>query len=86
MESGVRVDRDKVIKRLMPIMEDVFDRDDLTYADDLDAEQIEEWDSLSHIRLIVAVEKAFGLRFTTSEIEDGESLRELVDLIAAKTS
>jgi acyl carrier protein len=80
------VDRDAVIKRMMPIMEDVFDRDDLAYADDLDADQIEEWDSLSHIRFIVAVEKEFGLRFTTSEIEDGESLGELVDLIVAKTS
>ncbi len=79
------MDRDIVITRLMPIMEDVFDRDDLTYADDLGADRIEEWDSLSHIRFVVAVEKEFGLRFTTAEIEDGESLGELVDLIVAKT-
>ena len=70
----------------MPIMEDVFDRDDLNYADNLGAGDVEEWDSLSHIRFVVAVEKEFGLRFTTAEIEDGETLGELVDLIVAKTS
>ncbi len=44
------------------IMEDVFDLDDLTVTEATTAEDIEEWDSLSHIRLIVAIERRFGKR------------------------
>ena len=78
------MERQTVIDRIMPILEDVFDRDDLIYSDDLGANEVEEWDSLSHIRFVVAVEKEFGIRFTTAQIEDGESLGELVDLIVSK--
>jgi len=58
-ENGVV--RDEIIKRLVPIMEDMFEVDGLVYADSLSAEDIEDWDSLSHIRFMVAVEKQFGV-------------------------
>ena len=76
--------RDDIIERLVPIMEDVFDEDGLAYADSLSADEIEEWDSLSHIRFMVAVEKAFGTRFSTAEIEGFKNVGELVDALTAK--
>jgi acyl carrier protein len=76
--------RDQVIAELVPIMEDVFDEDGIVYADDLTAGDIPEWDSLSHIRFMVAVERAFSLRFSTGEIERFGNLGELVDAIVAK--
>jgi acyl carrier protein len=76
--------RDEVIKRLVPIMEDTFDEDKVVYADSLSADDIEEWDSLSHIRFMIAVEKEFGVRFSTSEIEGFKNAGELVDALLVK--
>ncbi|PZU11999.1 MAG: acyl carrier protein [Sphingomonas sp.] len=67
-------------------MEDIFDEEDLTYADSLTAGDIDEWDSLSHIRFMVAVERAFGIRFAAGEIEQFKNLGELVAAVTAKTS
>ncbi len=77
--------RDEVIKRLVPIMEDTFDEDKVVYADTLSADDIEEWDSLSHIRFMVAVEREFGVRFSTSEIEGFKNAGELVDALLGKS-
>ncbi|SEA64455.1 acyl carrier protein [Rubrimonas cliftonensis] len=68
---------------LMEIMRDVLDVDDLNYDENLTADDVEEWDSLSHVRLIVAVEKHFGVRFSTQEIE---AMRRLGDLRRAITT
>lgn len=65
-------------------MEDAFDEDDIAYSDDLTADDIEEWDSLSNVRFIVSVEQAFGVRFTVGEIEGFANVGELVDKIVEK--
>jgi acyl carrier protein len=80
------MDRADIIKRLEPVMQDVFDDDSLQYRDDLSANDVEEWDSLSHIRFIVAVEKTFRVRFTSSEMEGFNSVGDLVDAVAKKTA
>jgi len=66
-------------------MSDTFDVDDLTVTRETTAADIEEWDSLSHIRLIVAIERAFGVKFSNAEIERLRNVGELVDTIASKT-
>lgn len=78
------MDRTAVIEELVPLMEDTFDEDEVEYSDDLTADDIEEWDSLSNIRFIVAVEKKFGVRFSVGEIEGFQNVGELVDAIIAK--
>ena len=80
------MDRADIIKRLEPLMRDVFDDDAIQYRDDLSANDVEEWDSLSHIRFIVAVEKAFRIRFTSSEMEGFNTLGDLVDVVAKKAA
>lgn len=76
--------REDIIHTLMPVMHDVFDDDDIMYRDDLTAADVEEWDSLSNIRFMVAVEKAFGVRFSSGDWEKLEKVGDLVDLIAAR--
>jgi acyl carrier protein len=78
------LDREQVISRLVELMEDAFDEDDIAYSDDLTADDIEEWDSLSNVRFIVSVEQAFGVRFTVGEIEGFANVGELVDKIVEK--
>ena len=72
------MERQEVFEKLTGIFEDV-ELTDATSADD-----IEEWDSLSHIQLIVAVEKAFKTKFTSLEIMKWKNVGELVDSILSK--
>lgn len=80
------MNREEITGIVTEIMCDVFDLDELTYDDSLSADVIEEWDSLSHIRFIVAVEKRFGFRFSSAEIEGFSRVGDLVDSIAAHTA
>ncbi|MFN3469051.1 MAG: acyl carrier protein [Novosphingobium sp.] len=78
------MERSAITAQLTEIMIDVFDLDELEYRDDLSAADIEEWDSLSNIRFMVAVEKEFGFRLSNSEIESLKNVGEMVDLIERK--
>ncbi len=78
------MNREEVAGIVGEIMCDVFDLDELDYSDSLSADDIEEWDSLSHISFMVSVEKRFGIRFTSAEIADLQTVGELVDKIAAQ--
>jgi acyl carrier protein len=75
---------DEHLKRVQEIMVDVFDEDDLTVTRDTSADDVEDWDSLSHIRLMVAVEREFGVKFTNAEIEQLQKVGDLIDLIDRK--
>jgi acyl carrier protein len=71
-----------VLNRLTQVFHDVFDDDDLTIGPETTAQDVEGWDSLKHVTLMVNVEKAFGVRFSSSEIATLKNVGELVDLIA----
>lgn len=76
--------RQEIHSNLTTVFKDVFDDDDFTVTEELHAEDVEEWDSLSQIRIIVAVEKLFGVRFAQEEIERLNNVGDFMDLIAAK--
>jgi len=74
-----------VIKeRLQNVFRDVFDDEELVIFDEMTAEDIEEWDSLKHVQLIVASEKEFGITFKTAEIMELKNVGEFVLLIQKK--
>ena len=73
-----------VIKSLLPIFRDIFDNDDLVISTFTSTQDIEGWDSLGHIRLVVAVEKFFGISFSADEISDAVNVGAMVDLIIIK--
>ncbi len=77
---------DNVLSQLRDIMIDVFDVDDLEITSDTTADDVEEWDSLSHVRLVVAVERKFGFKLKNSEIEALKTVGDLVRLIEAKAA
>ena len=78
------MDRAEVLEVLANIMRDVFDEDDLVVTEDTTAEDVADWDSANHGRLIIAVEGEFGIRFETDEITAPDTVGELVDMIEAK--
>ena len=63
---------------------EVFDLDSVDINDTTTADDIPEWDSLSHIQLVVAVEKAFGIKFSSREIMRWQNVGELADSVIAK--
>ena len=71
-------------EKLTEVFRDVFDDEDLTPTPEMTAEDVEEWDSLSHIRLMLSVEKAFGVRFSTVELGGLKKVGDLAALIEAK--
>ena len=79
------MEREEVFSKLNEIFEDVLDLDETPeLTDATTANDIEEWDSLSHIQLIVAIEKAFKLKFTSQEILKWNTVGEMVDTIIAR--
>ena len=79
-----RMTTDDVKARLGNIAQEIFDDDDLVFSDDLGRENIKAWDSLGHIRMIAAVEEAFGITFTIDEIEGVRTMGQIVALIDEK--
>ncbi|AZA47498.1 acyl carrier protein [Chryseobacterium carnipullorum] len=78
------MNKDEILAKLTGIFHDELDNDAIVLSFETTAEDIEEWDSLSHIQLIVAVEKAFKVRFTSSEIQSWNNVGEMIDCILSK--
>jgi acyl carrier protein len=75
------MDTPQIYARLAEIFHDVFDEDSIPVTPELSAKDVDGWDSLTHIRLILTVEKAFKIKFSTSEIGKLENVGDLVTLI-----
>jgi acyl carrier protein len=73
-----------IISQFQMIFRDVLDNDDITIKHETTAADIEEWDSLSHIQLVVAVEKHFKVKFTTAEIRAFNNVGEMAETTLKK--
>ncbi|HEY0975603.1 MAG TPA: acyl carrier protein [Solimonas sp.] len=73
-----------IYEQLTTIMRDLFDNDGLVVTPELTAKEVEGWDSLAHIRLILLVEKTFKIKFSASQINNLKNVGELVALIQSK--
>lgn len=72
--------RNAIMARLAPVFREVL-RPDMIVTEGLDASQVEEWDSLNHISLIVAIEEEFKLEFSTDEIASMQKVGDLIDIL-----
>lgn len=73
--------RKDVFEQLNQVFRDVFDDEELVVDDSTTADDIEDWDSLEHINLMVAVEKQFGMKFNMGEVTTMKNVGEMVDII-----
>jgi acyl carrier protein len=72
---------DEIHTKLTGIFREIFDNPALAINDSTTARDVEGWDSLAHINLIVAAEKAFGVRFTTKEVKALANVGDFIRLI-----
>lgn len=78
------MEKSEILVRVNEVFIDTLDNDEIKLSAETTADDVEEWDSLTHIQLIVAIEKAFGIRFTSKEILSWKNVGEMVDCIAQK--
>lgn len=74
------------MEQLTGIFQMVFDDDTIRIGPEMTADDIEGWDSLSHVNLIIAVETKFKIRFSRKELLTFRNIGDLHNAIAAKTS
>jgi acyl carrier protein len=83
MKDGA-MEKIQVYNKLTAVFREVFDEDELNVTPQTTADDVDGWDSLSHIRLVLAVSKAFGVKFSASEIGNLKNVGEFADLIEKK--
>ena len=74
----------EILEIVQDIFRDVFDDETLIITDSTNSSDIEDWDSLEHIALVVSMEKKFNLKFDLKEVNKLANVGEMVDLIASK--
>lgn len=78
----------QLLQDLTEVVRDVFGDDEIVLTETSTAEDVDGWDSLMHLNVVIALEKRFGIRFSTAEIaemkEEGQNIGTLVAAIASK--
>jgi acyl carrier protein len=78
--------RDEILENLTELFRTIFDDDDITVSDATTAADVEGWDSLSNIQLILAVESAFRIRLSAAQVSSLAQLGDLVTVIEGKVN
>ena len=80
------MERSEIRERVNRLFREVLDNDQIVLTDATTAADVAEWDSLNHIQLVVAVERAFRIRFGSGEIQRWKNVGEMIDSLQAKLS
>jgi len=78
------MERSEILAKVAEIFREELELDDLVLTDETTADDVEEWDSLSHVQLVAAMEEAFGIEFKSREILSWENIGDLIDSIEKK--
>lgn len=78
------MEREEILKRVEEIFREELEIEDLELNDETTAEDVEGWDSLSHIQLVAAMEEVFGIEFSSREILSWDNVGDLIDSIQKK--
>lgn len=74
----------EIKERLQEIFRDIFDDEELEIREDMSAKDIEDWDSLAQINLIIAIEKEFGVKFNLEEVSKLKNIGEILTYLKIK--
>ncbi len=78
--------KEEIYERLNEVFRDVFDDESIEVNERTTSADIEDWDSLEHINLIVAVENEFGIKFNMKEVTTMKNVGEMVEIIRSRIS
>jgi acyl carrier protein len=78
--------KNEIVAQVNEIFKEVLENDKINIQESTTGDDIEEWDSLTHLQLVVAIEKHFKIRFTSSEIINFNNVGEMCDGILNKIS
>lgn len=76
--------REELLEKVSEILGEIVDDESLRLTEETVADDVADWDSTNHVRLMIAIESTFGIRFESSEIASPENVGALLDLIEAK--
>lgn len=80
----MNMERKEILARVEEIFREELEQEDLVLTDETTAEDVEGWDSLSHVQLVAAMEEAFGIEFKSREILSWDNVGDLIDSIEKK--
>lgn len=78
------MDNAELIPEVEAVFHDVLDNPSIRLTPETTAADVEDWDSLNHIQLVVAVEKKFGVKFTSAEIQGWNTVGDMLACIRGK--
>lgn len=78
------MERKEILEKLTIIFRDVMDNDEIVLEEDTTAEDIEEWDSLTHVQLIEKLQEVWDIKFSAKEMNSWDDIGEFVDTISEK--
>ena len=83
MATEVR-SRAELLEMIRDILADIVDQESLRLTEATTADEVADWDSINHVKLILGLEQELGIRFDTEEIEDLSNVGQFIDLIQTK--
>jgi acyl carrier protein len=78
------IERTEVMRRLTEVFQETFDDFGLELRDTMTAADVDDWDSLQHIVLVLAVEREFRIRLNPAEVGKLENVGRMIELLQAK--
>lgn len=75
---------ENLLEELQTIFRDVFDQPDLVITRESNASTVEDWDSLTHVNLVTAIEKRYKIRFALGELQELKNVGDMIDLMKVK--
>lgn len=76
--------KEEVLAKVQDVFRDILDDSELNISGETTADDVDDWDSLSHIQIVVAIEKAFKVKFSSNEMLSWKNIGEMVDAVITK--
>jgi len=84
LKENNTMERSEILEKVNAVFIDTLDNEDIVLTYETTANDVDDWDSLNHIQLVVAIEKQFKIRFTSQEIQSWNNVGEMIDSIVKK--
>jgi len=78
------MNRNEIIERLTEVFHEVFNDNNIVLRDDMTANDVENWDSLTHMLMITKVEEVFGIKFKLKELNKLKMVGDLINVVESK--